>query len=947
MLNLSLATIISLSGLAAATPLLFSQSVAAIGGPVRYVATSGSDTSNDCLTETSPCLTINYAIGQAAAGDTVSVAAGTYSANEFLVLANKAGITVQGAGVDQTILNLTAVSDGLKVQANNVTLKDFTLTTARVAKYGLRAQNISGLDVQNVKIANMVRSAFDINGVSNSTFSGLTARNNGGNGVSITDSNHLSFDGVTTDGNSWGGIALYATGTFYPCGVNNISMSNLSLAETVALYTGIDTPSNPACVITALTLPTYLPYKVTLNQGDPQDIYVKSLADASVVASASPSLAPIARSTSDGSYWVTSGLKIQDAVNSATANNTIHVTAGNYASEGTISVNKPLSILGARAGVDARTRSGSESVLSSVSISSSNVTVEGFSFNGSGTQITASGAATLSGVILRNNIFSGYGTVGIVTDSAGDILIKQNRFNGPATTGEPMQLKANFHAGGCNGTQVLDNLFQNATNNGSADVNFSCSGSASSSITVSGNTSLNGSDTSGSSFVALSGVSSIQVTNNRALTDGSTVFVFGSVSGTALIDGNDFSGSTNVDPAISIHGGEYSNDVPNIGTFTITNNNLSGHPKAITIATVGLGVGGHVVVHGNNLSSTIGIDNASSTAVDATSNWWGSAAPNFASVIHGNVTHDPYFTNVEMTTRSDNKVVPDSSGNATINNTTPQVVVTSSSQPVNITVASGTTNAGVDYDSLVTGGTGIIPQTTIHTTGAEISIPASTTVTASDTSWNGTITAPTVIASTTVTIPAPSGTTATVATVIEVGADNINLTFDKAVRLVIPGQAGKLVGFVRNGNFTQITNVCSPDDSQTTGDALSAGGECYINVGNDMVVWTKHFTKFVTYTQAASPAVATSSSSSSAPSRTVAFTSPVFGTTASSEEPQVLGANSTESTAALSASTTKPTVAKAVKHSGIAWYWWVALAIALAATAGTYIFRLAGTDKKN
>ncbi|HTO00808.1 MAG TPA: PKD domain-containing protein [Microthrixaceae bacterium] len=43
----------------------------------RYVSTSGSDTPN-CSASQNPCLTINYAIGQAQANDTVYVAAGQY-----------------------------------------------------------------------------------------------------------------------------------------------------------------------------------------------------------------------------------------------------------------------------------------------------------------------------------------------------------------------------------------------------------------------------------------------------------------------------------------------------------------------------------------------------------------------------------------------------------------------------------------------------------------------------------------------------------------------------------------------------------------------------------------------------------------------------------------------------------------------------------------------------
>src|SRR5262249_20651999 len=40
----------------------------------RYVATTGSDTSNDCTVQVTPCATINHAISQANSGDTIMVA---------------------------------------------------------------------------------------------------------------------------------------------------------------------------------------------------------------------------------------------------------------------------------------------------------------------------------------------------------------------------------------------------------------------------------------------------------------------------------------------------------------------------------------------------------------------------------------------------------------------------------------------------------------------------------------------------------------------------------------------------------------------------------------------------------------------------------------------------------------------------------------------------------
>ena len=44
----------------------------------RFVSTTGSDAANDCLTSSSPCQTIGHAITQAASGDTIKLAVGTY-----------------------------------------------------------------------------------------------------------------------------------------------------------------------------------------------------------------------------------------------------------------------------------------------------------------------------------------------------------------------------------------------------------------------------------------------------------------------------------------------------------------------------------------------------------------------------------------------------------------------------------------------------------------------------------------------------------------------------------------------------------------------------------------------------------------------------------------------------------------------------------------------------
>ncbi|MDO9399770.1 MAG: hypothetical protein Q7T79_03755 [bacterium] len=135
----------------------------------------------------------------------------------------------------------------------------------------------------------------------------------------------------------------------------------------------------------------------------------------------------------------------------------------------------------------------------------------------------------------------------------------------------------------------------------------------------------------------------------------------------------------------------------------------------------------------------------------------------------------------------------------------------------------------------------------------DVNIPAGTIITsASSSGWTGIINTPIVKNNDSVIVAHESGKTASVTSVVEVGADDVKLIFDKAARILITGQAGKNAGYSRSGNFYAITNICSAD-TQEAGNALSAEGDCKIDVGSDLVIWTKHFTKFATYTQTTIP----------------------------------------------------------------------------------------------
>lgn len=62
----------------------------------RFVASSGTDTANDCTESLNPCATLLHAINQANPGDTLDLAPGTYAGIGLLI---EKALTVQGSGV--------------------------------------------------------------------------------------------------------------------------------------------------------------------------------------------------------------------------------------------------------------------------------------------------------------------------------------------------------------------------------------------------------------------------------------------------------------------------------------------------------------------------------------------------------------------------------------------------------------------------------------------------------------------------------------------------------------------------------------------------------------------------------------------------------------------------------------------------------------------------------
>ena len=180
--------------------------------------------------------------------------------------------------------------------------------------------------------------------------------------------------------------------------------------------------------------------------------------------------------------------------------------------------------------------------------------------------------------------------------------------------------------------------------------------------------------------------------------------------------------------------------------------------------------------------------------------------------------------------------------------TASSVPIQVTTEPVSITVPANLTNAEIEVATTTAGSSkeATLPLVEVQAAttlgNVSVTIPDGTKITA-PANWDGTIKLPQVLSNSSVTI-----NSGIVSAVIEVGSRDVSLTFDRAVRLLIPNQGGKKAGFVRNGVFTEITGTITADTQAAADNEIAAGGDAKITVGSDLVIWTKHFTQFVSYT---------------------------------------------------------------------------------------------------
>ena len=161
---------------------------ASAAGTNRYVANGGSDTT-DCSSSSTPCATIQYAVGQSVANDTINVAAGTYTENVDIP-GGLTGLTLKGAQAGNAVAGRTfgGVSEStvigpqvignsgvITIRPSGVTVDGFSITNAKLAVGVVTAVGAA----QGIVVKNTVNGAV----ITNDVFDGISTVDTSGNGT--------------------------------------------------------------------------------------------------------------------------------------------------------------------------------------------------------------------------------------------------------------------------------------------------------------------------------------------------------------------------------------------------------------------------------------------------------------------------------------------------------------------------------------------------------------------------------------------------------------------------------------------------------------------------------------------------------------------------------------------------------------------------------------------
>lgn len=341
-------------------------------------------------------------------------------------------------------------------QGRGFKIEGTTANTSGLAQDGVRSANVTLNRITvNGDGGTASRTGIDLNGITGVNLTNVTSKNNGGNGISITDCSNISLSNVTTSGNKWGGVALYTKGQYYPGGIAGVTITNLNASESNPLFNQNEGTFNAGSpfLTTGITASQFT-YSGTNNLSAGTSEYVWYNTDANNLAAyigagiGDTSHTKVVE-ISSGNTVVTTGQTIQSRIDAATAGDTTVVPAGSYTED--LTINKSLILKGANESVNPVTGTRvAESILTGkILVTASDVTIKGLEITNpvysgvsiKGIQLYSSGP-TISNILLENNLITGInnsntkGAYGIMVQAdVSNTIIRNNKIDSISSAG--------------------------------------------------------------------------------------------------------------------------------------------------------------------------------------------------------------------------------------------------------------------------------------------------------------------------------------------------------------------------------------------------------------------------------------------------------------------------------------------------------------------------------
>ncbi|MCF7910336.1 right-handed parallel beta-helix repeat-containing protein [Candidatus Pacearchaeota archaeon] len=329
-------------------------------------AINGTEAGNTIATKSEDIsFGIQSAVDNAGAEDIIYISAGTYE-EDLLIDATKTGLTLIGESKEDVILDVSDVDgvsgcsplSGICILADDITLKDFTIAgdNETIVERAIKLREVDNVELTNLLIKNIKKdkgSWFTGVGIdafisSNINFNNLEIIDNGGAGIYMKNPQGASISDITTNNNSWGGIAIGND-----CAYSTCSTTGVVISGTNSFGESLDESPNGGIYLEAENggvMPNfgYSSSEVQIQQNDfeyilsgepsgdlPQVLFFKSKEKAidSALSNLHVHLAEDGRYVKEiggKNYYVEEGMSIQDAIDDATAGDVINVGAGEY-----------------------------------------------------------------------------------------------------------------------------------------------------------------------------------------------------------------------------------------------------------------------------------------------------------------------------------------------------------------------------------------------------------------------------------------------------------------------------------------------------------------------------------------------------------------------------------------------------------------------------------------